>query len=180
MKKCPICNIEVVIIEYEGFKIMQCRKCNGHILPLSRLECIKHINNIQQEQLKTEIAAGLKKDSTGKVRCPKCMMPMQKEKLKIPVLEVFIDICKKCELAWLDSGELALVQLAHEASRKFINMQEMKKRMEQLEASPERKHEFEQAISRLPDSSNPFQGAIEEAFEELFTRTAFSALIKKI
>jgi Zn-finger nucleic acid-binding protein len=181
MKKCPCCRVEVKIIPYEGFKIMQCPECKGHILPLSRLECIKHIKGLTQEKLKAEASAGLKNDSTGKVPCPKCMLPMKKEKLKIPVLTVFIDTCKTCELAWLDAGELALVQIAHEATRTFANMQEMKKRMETLEASPERKRQLEDAIASLPDTTNPFrEGLLEESLEEFITRTVFSALIRKI
>jgi Zn-finger nucleic acid-binding protein len=176
MKKCPICKVEVGIITYEGFKIMHCPKCRGHLLPLARLAPIR----VPQAQLKDEVARDFKKDHKEKINCPKCMMFMKKEKLKIPVLSVFIDVCRTCELVWLDAGELALLQLAHETSRTFANMQDLKRRMDILEASPERKKELEEAIARLPDATNPFEDGIREATDEFITHSVLDILFRKI
>ena len=54
MKKCPVCNVGLVAAEYEGFRLMQCGECGGHLVPLQRLELIKRIGATSQEDLKTE------------------------------------------------------------------------------------------------------------------------------
>jgi hypothetical protein len=62
---------------------------------------------------------------------------------------------------------LALAQLAHEAKVGFADAQEMKRRLEELEASPNRKAKFEENLARLPDASDPVEGPLADAAQEV-------------
>ena len=74
---------------------------------------------------------------------------MRKKAADLPLLNIDLDICPGCSLAWLDGGELALLQLVYEASTKFLNAKELKKRLQELDASPKRKAEYEARLSKL-------------------------------
>ena len=74
---------------------------------------------------------------------------MKKTSVDLPIIELEIDECRHCEYVWLDGGELALLQLGYQATSKFIDAQEFKRRMEELEASPERKAQFEKRLAKL-------------------------------
>jgi len=79
-----------------------------------------------------------------------------------------LDVCRSCSLVWLDGGELALVQLGYESSAIFAEAQEMKRRMAQLEASPNRKAAFEENLARLPVEPSPVEEAVAEIAGEMF------------
>jgi Zn-finger nucleic acid-binding protein len=92
---------------------------------------------------------------------------MRKQPIELPVLELHSDVCRSCALVWLDGGELALLQLGYQATSKFMDAQEFKRRMEKLEADPELKAQFEERLSRLPRAKKPFAGALEEIGDEI-------------
>ena len=93
---------------------------------------------------------------------------MSKQTARFPVGVVELDVCRSCSLVWLDGGELALVQLGYESSAIFAEAQEMKRRMAQLEASPNRKAAFEENLARLPVEPSPVEEAVAEIAGEMF------------
>jgi Zn-finger nucleic acid-binding protein len=163
MRKCPVCDIVMARVEYEGFVIMQCGQCRGHLLSLQRLESIKGVGKLTQDELKAEAAEDFVGDNPHRVKCPRCHMTMSKATLNIPLLDLKMDVCRECCLAWLDGGELAFAQLAHETTDRFIDSQELKRRMAELEASPERKAAFEARVAKLPDERGPIEEAAGDA-----------------
>jgi Zn-finger nucleic acid-binding protein len=162
VKQCPTCEIELAPVSYEGFRIFHCPKCGGHLLSLDRLESIKRAPKRSQEQLKEEARAEFAGDDDAARRCPRCHRPMEREPADIPGVRVYLDRCPSCRLAWLDSGELAVLQLAYEATREFRSAEDLRRRVRELEASPERKAQFEEDLARLPDASDPMSEAIAE------------------
>jgi len=170
MRKCPVCStVDLVQVDYEGFIVQQCSSCGGHLVPLQRFECIKRVDMKSQQELKEEASSQFKGSSTQPLKCPKCRMTMRKQAVKLPVLNLQTDFCRTCDLIWLDGGELALLQLVYQASAKFINAQDLKRRINELETSPERKAQFERNFAELPDSRDPVEAALGEAGEEILT-----------
>jgi Zn-finger nucleic acid-binding protein len=167
MKKCPVCRIDLLHTDYEGFRVMQCGQCGGHLVPLQRFESIKRVGRKTQDELKAEASSDFTASSLGTLKCPRCHMSMRKQTTDLPVLDLRTDVCPGCALVWLDGGELALLQLGYQAKSKFINAQEFKHRMQELEASPERKARFERNLARLPDAADPLQQALGETGAEL-------------
>ena len=95
---------------------------------------------------------------------------MQKRPLSVPGFSLAMDFCRGCSLVWLDGGELALAQLAYQATPAFREKEEMQRRAAELDADPERKAAFDEAVAKLPEAPNPFTAGLREAiFEALFT-----------
>ena len=68
-----------------------------------------------------------------------------------------------------------MLQLSYQAGSKFINAQEMKRRFAELEASPERKAEFEANMARLKDPEDVFdamEDRVGPTLWEILTRRA--------
>jgi len=161
MKKCPACESPLTHETYEGFPVLHCGQCGGHLVPLRRLEPIKRLQKAPEEQLQQE-AATFSADSQERLRCPRCNVRMRKEALDVPIVGLHQDVCDNCKLIWFDGGELALVQLVYEQTGAFANVDELRQRMRELEASPERKAAFERALSELPESQLTVESVLSE------------------
>ena len=173
MTSCPVCRTTLSPVDYEGFRILQCDRCKGHLVPLLRLESIKRIDRKSPDELRAEAAADFKGSAEGRLTCPRCRSLMHKQAIDIPVLDLLADFCDSCSVMWFDGGELALFQLGYEASHKFINARQIRRRMQELNASPGRKAAFEEALARLPDHVGPVEAALDEAAE-----TALDGLLR--
>ena len=167
MRKCPVCSVDLVPTDYEGFRVMQCTGCGGHLVPLQRFQSIKRVNRKSPDELKAEASSQFSASSLKTLRCPRCHMAMRKKRADLPVLDLQTDVCRRCELVWLDGGELALLQMGYQATSKFIDAQEFKRRMHELEASPERKARFEDALAKLPMAKDPLEEVLGEAGDML-------------
>ena len=132
---------------------------------LNKMVSIERLNHKTQEQLKSEASAEFSGSSSQRLRCPRCHLPMHKQAIDLPVLDLQYDICTGCSLVWLDGGELALVQLAYQSSSGFLNAQELKRRMQELEASPERKAIFRANLANLPETKHPVEEVLGEALD---------------
>lgn len=169
MKRCPICRVDLVPVDYEGFRVMQCGQCFGHLVSLQRFDSIKRIDRKSQDELKSEASSVFTASSRQMLKCPRCHAPMCKQSTDLPVLDLQTDVCRHCDLVWLDGGELALLQLGYQATGKFMNAQEFKRRMQELEASPERKARFEANLAKLPKAKDPLDELLGVGEERLRT-----------
>jgi len=95
---------------------------------------------------------------------------MKKKPLSIPGFSLHFDLCVQCCLIWLDGGELAMAQLAYQATPAFRQSQNMKRQATELEADPKRKASLKKAISKLPQSSPFFMGGFGETVLDALLR----------
>jgi len=167
MKRCPVCSVDLAPVEYEGFKVMQCPVCKGHLVNSQRLDSIKRVDRKPRHELESDATEEFKGSTRDRVRCPTCKKLMRKQAIPLPVVDLNADVCTGCSLVWLDGGELALVQLAHEATSGFVNAQDLKRRVHELESSPVRKALFENNLARLPRASDPVKDILGEAADTL-------------
>ena len=175
MKTCPVCKIDLKRRLYEGFQIWQCGKCHGHLMPEFRLESLKRVKTLTSDELKKDAQENFKYPAEHVIRCPNCHMNMEKRSMHSKVT-LFVDICQNCKTFWFDPGELALVQLAYEAETPSIESEELKKRLNDLELSPERKAMFEKNLSKMRKGGA--SEAIMDGFEEALS-TALGLILRQ-
>jgi len=171
MRNCPNCNQPLTPVDYEGSRVLQCEQCHGFLVGKDQLASIKRTAGKTQAELKAEATADFRGSSAGRRPCPRCHAVMSKQIIGPSNQPLEIDVCVPCALIWLDGGELALIQLAHEATPGFAAEQELKRRMAALEASPKRNAAFEQNLAKLRIKPGPIEEGIAEAFKERVRRT---------
>ena len=155
-RNCPICAVPLEQEAYEGFPLLRCPQCQGTLLDLSRYEAIKNVPEKTLVELEAEAHAGFQGDNPDPVRCPRCRGAMDKRPLPVPGFDpLHLDLCRGCALVWLDGGELALAQLAYQATPAFREKEEMKRRAAARDADPERKAAFDEAVAKLPLDAHP-------------------------
>ena len=150
MNTCPACYQHLDPVRYEGYKVLHCSACKGYLLELKNLEFISNSTRKSQAQLKTEASSEFKGSTVRVLTCPQCSHRMHKQHLDVPVLNLMGDVCERCSLIWLDPGELAMVQLAYEATPKFIDARNLNQRIQDMEADPERKAAYEANLAGMP------------------------------
>lgn len=167
-RTCPSCAVPLAPETYEGFPVLRCPDCEGHLLDLSRYEAIRRLPGNSLAALEAEAKESFAGENPAAVRCPRCHMGMEKRPLDMPGFDLHLDLCRACALVWLDGGELAMAQLAYQATPAFRDRQELKRRCAELEADPERKAAFEEAVAQLPLTPDPFKEGAHEALRDAF------------
>lgn len=107
--KCPVCHIDMIVVEYQRIEFDHCLNCNGVWFDYGELELL-----LEGTKSKATAAAELEALFTParadtaekKRRCPICARKMDKLTIcqEPPVL---IDACPRGEGLWFDGGELA-------------------------------------------------------------------------
>ena len=169
MKKCPKCSVDLKRKEYEGFAVLQCESCRGHLVTHPRLDAILRVDRLPADELKAEARSSFREDTAERLRCPACLRFMEKKPLRLPGCELQMDACPHCAQIWMDGGELALAQLGHQTSPRFLDAQGMKRRVAELELSPERKAAFEQDLAALPEEPSVVDETIAQVIGEVIT-----------
>jgi Zn-finger nucleic acid-binding protein len=165
-RNCPICAVPLEPETYEGFPVLRCPDCSGHLVDLTRYESIRRLPEKSLAELEAEAQAGFQGDNPAPVRCPRCHLTMHKKSIPVPGFSLHMDVCRGCALVWLDGGELAMAQLAHQGSASFRDIQDLKRRSAALEADPDRKAAFEEALAKLPETTDPFTEGLHEAVRD--------------
>ena len=146
--RCPVCRtVDLARQSYEGLNVHQCPECLGHLIPRLRADAIQRRANLPLEELEQKVLLDRGEDSKRMVRCPRCGGGMRKQNKARPV-RFQIDYCRRCDVLWLDGGELELLQLHYESSLQAAETREMQRRW--LEMSDERKREFVENLQKLP------------------------------
>ena len=173
MRNCPICAVPLVPEAYEGFPVLRCPECAGHLLELARYDSIRRVPEKSLAELEAEAQAGFRGDTPEPLRCPRCHGAMEKRPLNIPGCNLHLDLCRACALVWLDGGELAMAQLAHQATPAFQDAQKHKRCAAELDADPERKAAFDTAVAKLPLAPSPYREGVDEALRDALLRLLF-------
>jgi Zn-finger nucleic acid-binding protein len=167
MNKCPVCQETLTIVEYEDQRARHCSRCGGYLVKQNRLELIRRLDRISKSRLKAD-AALFRGSTEQRLKCPQCFRLMRKQEIDLRVFRIHIDVCDRCSVVWLERGELALVQLAHEASTRFLDAKEFQRRMQELEASPERLAAFQERLASMPRRSEVMEYLFDDIEESIF------------
>ena len=116
MPKCPKCGVPLCATAYEGVRVQVCPECRGTLVESPCLRAIerrreRHWTGDEQRRITARVMAG---DAASPVRCPKCLMYMEKVRASRGGATFHLDRCAPCDAMWLDRGELDLVQIQYE------------------------------------------------------------------
>jgi Zn-finger nucleic acid-binding protein len=105
---CPVCKLDMIVIEYQNIELDYCNSCKGVWFDSGELDLLLKSQGL--EKTKTFIDGILKSQETisleKKRKCPICSRKMKKTAIgKQP--EIFIDICPDKHGLWFDGGEVA-------------------------------------------------------------------------
>jgi uncharacterized protein len=97
--KCPHCSSVLITLEFAGFEIDRCFKCQGIWLDSGELECLLGPDT-ENEYMKS-----LKRAHSGErqKKCPICSSKMAK--MTIGTKGILLDLCRDHGM-WSDTGEL--------------------------------------------------------------------------
>lgn len=108
---CPNCEQLLESAILERMPIESCRECLGILVPTPVLAIVVRQRR-EAFQGATRAPKLFSRDSLlGSVKCPGCRQRMDRDLYGGGGNEV-IDSCPRCELAWLDNGELASIESA--------------------------------------------------------------------
>jgi Zn-finger nucleic acid-binding protein len=91
---------------------------------------------------------------------------MYKFDLVVPYLTLQMDVCERCELIWLDGGELALLQILYEASDWHKDSKRLQRRTLELAVSPERLMRLEKAIQQATGPQSMIADTLENVLDD--------------
>ncbi|MFA6449174.1 MAG: zf-TFIIB domain-containing protein [bacterium] len=109
---CPVCRVDMIVVEYEGVELDHCVKCSGVWFDRNELEYFLERSQLRIEDLHikaaTAVGADFKSAPGAKEklrRCPLCRKPMAK--LAVGGADpLLIDRCERHGGYWFDGGEL--------------------------------------------------------------------------
>ena len=146
--QCPVCeDARLAQAKYEGVPVRHCLECRGFLVLQSRADGIRQRIERPAEVLLEDAKAQLIADTRRTIRCPACRETMRKQSMP-GAPQFHLDICRKCWYVWFDGGELALYQLAWEASPRGREAARMQQRHRTM--SDEERGQLEADIESLP------------------------------
>ena len=161
MRLCPCCYVPLERVRYESLPVFQCPVCEGYLVTESRLEAIRRRGEYDTEELERQAASHVEVERDGRLPCAQCFSLMDREEVRGAVV---MDVCRGCGVVWLDTGEIAVVQLLHESTDNYRSQKQLRDAYSELVADPERCRRFEERLAKMPDGSCSL---IEPVVEEL-------------
>jgi uncharacterized protein len=101
---CPVCKIDMIVVEYRQIEIDYCRKCSGIWFDKGELELLLKTTGSNSAGLPSLEGAAKETRSHGKRKCPICSKKMNEVPLGKPAIHV--DLCEDGDGIWFDGGEL--------------------------------------------------------------------------
>jgi Zn-finger nucleic acid-binding protein len=112
---CPVCagGLEYAVLDHH--RILYCNRCRGTLISMPVFVSI--LGDLRAEQAgAAEIAHSPNPEELKRrLQCPQCKQPMETHYYGGPG-NVIIDDCSRCELNWLDNGELTRIARAPDHS----------------------------------------------------------------
>ena len=107
---CPLCAVPLTHAALSGCRLMYCTRCRGELIKMGAF-----VEVIQSPRVRREGVAATQapnpKELQRRIICPQCHHPMDTHYYGGPG-NVIIDACDRCDLNWLDAGELMRILLA--------------------------------------------------------------------
>jgi len=181
---CPRCQVDLEWTEYEGQRVMRCPGCAGHLVAAPKLRAIQRTDRLGASDLMEEAQREFKGPRHELAACPACKARMNPEALNVPGMNLTMDVCRSCQVVWLDGGELALLQLAYQQTPEYQALDEMRRRARELEADPDRKAQFHEDFAKLRDEPGLMEhladGLAEHGLTHSHRRFGWLSLIRML
>lgn len=112
MPRCPVCKTSCTVMPYERVPIHHCGSCGGYWVNPNKLDiiCERRELNMPEPVKQAMMNRADQANSTDELFCISCGCEMVKERFKYWD-DIQIDRCPKCNMIWLDAGELEKCQI---------------------------------------------------------------------
>jgi Zn-finger nucleic acid-binding protein len=112
---CPICSTPLSTSRLEGHALLCCARCYGMLIDMNRFATV--IDAVRAREERPFRIALPRRQNPGDrlLNCPKCRQPMLCHIYGGPG-NVVIDSCERCQLNWLDPGELRRIAMAPDST----------------------------------------------------------------
>jgi Zn-finger nucleic acid-binding protein len=112
--QCPTCSSPLAKARLEGHPLLCCPRCYGMLIEMNRFATV--IDAVRMEERSVRIALPRRQNPGDRLlKCPACGQPMLCHIYGGPG-NVVIDSCERCQLNWLDSGELRRIAMAPDST----------------------------------------------------------------
>jgi Zn-finger nucleic acid-binding protein len=102
--RCPVDNVDMMVVEYHQIEIDYCHKCAGIWFDRGELELLLKTTTPGSPGVPALGGMAGETRSYGKRKCPICGKKMKEMPVGEPAIE--IDACPKGDGIWFDGGEL--------------------------------------------------------------------------
>ncbi|MEW6202068.1 MAG: zf-TFIIB domain-containing protein [bacterium] len=104
---CPVCNIGMVVLEFEGVELDHCMECNGVWFDRDELDYLLESFklNVKSFEMKASKFLEIARKKEKARRCPRCRGKMKKVSVEGDP-PIIIDRCDVHGGYWFDGGEL--------------------------------------------------------------------------
>jgi Zn-finger nucleic acid-binding protein len=112
---CPVCSVRLSEGRLKGHPLLCCARCFGMLIDMNRFTTVIDAVRMDQESYRTVLP---RQQNPGDrlVHCPTCGQPMFGHLYGGPG-NIVIDTCERCQVNWLDSGELRRIAVAPDRFR---------------------------------------------------------------
>ena len=103
--KCPVCNIDMIVVEYNSIEVDHCLRCLGAWFDSGELELLHKASGAGQASRDNLFGLSEAQTRERKRKCPICGKKMKKALIGDEP-KVLIDACPRNDGLWFDGGEV--------------------------------------------------------------------------
>jgi Zn-finger nucleic acid-binding protein len=115
--RCPVCSSLLRRARLEGYPLLYCAQCSGMLLGMDRFSEMVAAARFRERRSTPVVLPRRQTVDQRRLTCPECGRPMRAHIYAGPG-NVVIDTCERCELNWLDGGELRRIAAAPDTVRR--------------------------------------------------------------
>jgi Zn-finger nucleic acid-binding protein len=108
---CPLCSIPLSNGRLDDFPLLCCQRCYGMLIEMGIFAMVIDAMRAHQPSSLRIALPPRQRPGDRIINCPKCARPMISHFYAGPG-NVAIDSCERCEVNWLDGGELHRIAVA--------------------------------------------------------------------
>jgi Zn-finger nucleic acid-binding protein len=108
---CPICSTPLSSSRLEGYSLLCCARCFGTLIAMDQFAAVIDAMRAGEERVFRIALPRRQNPSDRVITCPTCAQPMFGHIYGGPG-NVVIDSCERCQVNWLDPGELRRIAVA--------------------------------------------------------------------
>jgi len=113
---CPLCATPLSIGRLEGFSLLCCARCSGMLIEMDCFAAVIDAVRMHEIHSLQRVLPRGQNPGDRVIACPSCGQPMLSHLYDGPG-NVVIDSCERCQVNWLDPGELRRIAVAPDTAR---------------------------------------------------------------
>jgi Zn-finger nucleic acid-binding protein len=107
---CPLCSTPLSRSRLEDHALLCCARCFGMLIDMNRFVAVIDAVRVHERPVRT-VPSRRQHPADRTINCPSCQQTMLAHLYGGPG-NVLIDSCERCQVNWLDAGELRRIALA--------------------------------------------------------------------